>query len=226
MSKCSSGLRLFSLLTAHTLLVLALLPVSSFPWQSYNSGISNILGCPRQSSLNLHSFAEWPLWASSLASADFLSCGGRFCNPFHTLLIPSTQSQNPVAEASQLSCSLGLAEGSLFSYICISFIFSMVSFTAKLFFPPFSYVGSLAGWLFPRSYLRLLLFHLMFVSLNPGLNSIYALVPFSPRCTVGTFLLQLVLLCKSALCACAALMEAVKRYGVPARESCEPLCRC
>lgn len=49
----------------NTLLGLILLPVNSFPWQvSYSSGVPNILGSPRQYSLNLHSFTQWPLWAS------------------------------------------------------------------------------------------------------------------------------------------------------------------
>lgn len=41
---------------------LVLLPASSFPWQvSHNS---SILESPRQPRLLLHSFTQWPLWAS------------------------------------------------------------------------------------------------------------------------------------------------------------------
>ena len=50
----------FSFVDCNTLLSLGLvpLPVSSSPWQvSHGSGISNILGSPRQSRLHLHSFS-------------------------------------------------------------------------------------------------------------------------------------------------------------------------
>lgn len=63
----------------------------------------------------------------------------------------------------------------------------MLSLTAKLFFPSFPHVGSLAGWLFPRGYLLLLLFHFMFVSLTQALAPLNALVPFSPQSVQKAF---------------------------------------
>lgn len=92
----------FIFVDCNTLLALGLVPfpVSSLPWQvSHSSGISNILGSPKQSRLHLYSFTQWLLWASmqehpwhTPGLSGFLSCRGRFCNPFNLSLIPKLPS--------------------------------------------------------------------------------------------------------------------------------------
>ena len=89
--------RPFSFADCSTLLSCGLvpLPVSSSPWQvSHNSGISNILGFPRQSRLQLHSsgngLSDSPPFRDThdtcLASAPFCKHRGKFHNPFMLFL--------------------------------------------------------------------------------------------------------------------------------------------
>lgn len=101
----------FIFVECNTLLSLGLflLPVSSSPWHvSHNSGISSILGSPRQSRFHFHSFTQWTLCA--LASGTFLSHRGRSYNFF---LLSLALKPDPVAEVSKFCYFLGLEHGSL-----------------------------------------------------------------------------------------------------------------
>lgn len=170
---CSSELQLFPALLTTTLLSLGLVPhpVLSFPQQvSHGSDISNILGSPRQSLLHLHSFTQWLSWrnttATHLASADFLSQGGRFHNPYFVSLI-----RRP--EAHGQSCQVLLLSGAGAWASCLAFCFQWFP-SLKVFFNSLftswklSWMGSC-----PEVTIPFILFSIgLFISLNTGLSSI------------------------------------------------------
>lgn len=79
----------------------------------------------------------WPRWLCLAAEGDSTA-------PF---FYPCLESQNYVPEGAKFRCLPGLEHGASLSYAFkVSFLSSLVSFTAELFFCSCSQVGSVAGW--------------------------------------------------------------------------------
>ena len=83
-----------------------------------------------QSRFYLHSFTQWPLWASMqdtyLASGAFLGCQGRLHNL--SFIFDSKVRTMWLTEAAKLWCLMGLELGLLFNYSCISFFFFLKTY--------------------------------------------------------------------------------------------------
>ena len=90
-------------------------PECSSPWQvSHGSGISNILGSPKQP--RFHVTASWnglsgPPYrdslATCLASSSFLNCRGRCYNCFPVFLLPLNPEKEPHDQAVLLAVGVG-----------------------------------------------------------------------------------------------------------------------
>ena len=116
-----------SFVASRTPLSLELVPhlACSFSWQG-----SMTLESLTQSRFYLHSFTQWPLWASMqdtyLASGAFLGCQGRLHNL--SFIFDSKVRTMWLTEAAKLWCLMGLELGLLFNYSCISFFFFLKTY--------------------------------------------------------------------------------------------------